>query len=430
MTITTPAASPTGTDVPTVLINARRELDTIALRLPSAPMAVAATLTSLEALALRVVTTTHPLADSIGGEKQAELRALVGRIEDRVGSKPRPDLAYEHLLVLLRQTQELLRWLEQAHGIEPRRIRAASANRRRAARHAAQPARESRSAPVLPTTIGPSAPLTALGGQVTLRQLTAKPSSARVQDCLRRGKDHYRVDSELTERLLAVAPFLRDAVAINDAFAIRAAALLTGRLGITQFIDLGCGLPTSPTLYETAAAVLPRGSRIAVVYVDRDPIVMAHAATLLTAPRPHRTAHVRADLAQPDSILTDPDLLGALDLSRPVAVLAHAVLHELPDHHAYPAISTLTGRLAPGSALSITHPTAALHPDPMNQVGDLYTESITPITLRSPREVGRFFDGWRLLEPGLAETAHWHRAPGPAYPPGTSAAFAAIAVKP
>ncbi|WP_369222401.1 SAM-dependent methyltransferase [Streptomyces sp. R39] len=429
MTITTPAASTTGTDVPTVLINARRELDTIALRLPSAPMAVAATLRSLEALALRLVTTTHPLADSIGGEKQAELRSLIDRIEDRAGSKPRPDLAYEHLLVLLRQTQELLRWLEQTHGIEPRRIQAASANRRRAARHAAQPARENRSAPVL-HTIGPSTPLTALGGPVTLRQLTAKPSSARVQDCLRRGKDHYRVDSELTERLLAVAPFLRDAVAINDAFALRAVALLAGRLGITQFIDLGCGLPTSPPLYETAAAVLPRGSRIAVAYVDHDPIVMAHAATLLTAPRPHRTAHVRADLAQPGSILTDPDLLGALDLSRPVAVLAHNVLHELPDHLAYPAISALTGRLAPGSALSITHPTATLHPGPMNEVGDLYTESISPVALRGPREVGRFFDGWHLLAPGLAETAHWHGVPSPGCPSGASAAFAAIALKP
>ncbi|MGY5014986.1 SAM-dependent methyltransferase [Streptomyces sp. 900105755] len=331
--------------------------------------------------------------------------------------------------MLLRQTQELLRLLEQAHGIEPRRIQAASASRRSAAHHAAQPARESRSAPT-PHTVGPSAPLPALGSAATLRQLTAKPSSARVQDCLRRGKDHYPVDGELTERLLAVAPFLRDAVAINDAFATRVVALLAGRLGITQFIDLGCGLPTSPTLYETAAAATPRGSGIAVAYVDHDPIVMAHAATLLTAPRPHRTAHVHADLAQPDSILTDPDLLRALDLSRPVAVLAHNVLHELPDHLAYPAVSALTGRLARGSALSITHPTAALHPGSMNKVGDLYTGSISPIALRGPREVVRFFDGWLLLAPGLVETAHWHGVPSPGYTPGSSAAFAAVAVKP
>ncbi|MEU9410108.1 SAM-dependent methyltransferase [Streptomyces sp. NPDC048281] len=429
MTSTTPAASTKGTDVPTLLTNARRELDAIAFRVPNAPMAVAAALTSLGALALRLVTAAEPLAGSIGGEKQAELRALIGRVKDRASSKPRPDLAYEHLLVLLRQTQELLRRLEQAHGIEPRRIQAASASRRHAAHHAVQPVGESRIAPAL-QAVGPPAPLPSLGSAVTLRQLTAKPSSARVQDCLRRGKDHYPVDGEMTEQLLTVAPFLRDAVAINDTFAIQAVALLVGQLGITQFIDLGCGLPTSPTLYETAAAVLPSGSEIAVAYVDHDPIVMAHAATLLTAPRPHRTAHVHADLAQPDSILTDPDLRGALDLSRPVAVLAHAVLHEVPDHHAYPAISALTGRLAPGSALSITHPTAALHPGSMNRVGGLYTESISPIALRSPHELGRFFDGWRLLAPGLVETAHWHGVTGTAYPPGSSAAFAAIAVKP
>ncbi|MFK0279881.1 SAM-dependent methyltransferase [Streptomyces sp. NPDC090499] len=429
MTITTPAASTKGTDASTLLINARRELDSISFRVPTAPLAVAATLTSLAALALRLVT-TDPLADGTEEEKQTELRALIGLVEERAGSRPRPDRAYEHLLVLLRQTQQLLRWLEQAHGIEPPRIQAASAKRRnRATRHVVQPAPESGSAPSR-HTVGSTAQMPTLGSAIALRQLTAKPSSARIQNCLRRGKDHYPVDIKMTEQLLAVAPFLRDAVAINDTFARRTVALLARQMGITQFIDLGCGLPTYPTLYETAVAALPRGRKIAVAYVDRDPIVIAHAATLLTAPRPHRTAHVHADLAQPDSILTDPNLLDALDLSRPVAVLAHAVLHELPQHAAYPAVSALASRLAPGSALSITHPTAALHPGMMKRVGDLYTESISPITLRSPHEVGRFFDGWRLLEPGLVETAHWHCVPGPAYPPGASTAFAAIAVKP
>ncbi|MGW0711783.1 SAM-dependent methyltransferase [Streptomyces sp. NPDC002643] len=431
MTTTTPAVSTAEASLSASLADARRELDGIAYRsIPSAPRAVAAALTSLEALTPALLPHARALAARLDETQSPALHELIERTKNRAASRPRADLAYEHLLVLVSQLQDLLRTLERAHGIPYRRAQAASARRRRnrGTSQGAQTDRKGEPSP-RPQAIRQRSPLMALGSDVSLRQLTAYPSSARIHDCLRGGKDHYIVDAAFAEQLVAAAPFLPAAVAINDAFATRSADFLSRHLRITQFIDLGCGLPTYPPLHETAARAHPLSAGITLVYIDHDPIVMAHAATLLTAPAPHCIIHVHADLARPESIMTAPDLLSTVDLSQPVAVLAHAVLHELPDHIAYPALSALTSRLPPGSALSITHPTADLHPGHMDKAAALYTEAIGPIALRSRAEVARFADGWHLLDPGVTETALWHTGPAPTYPAGSSAAFAAVAVK-
>ncbi|MER7688680.1 SAM-dependent methyltransferase [Streptomyces sp. NPDC097610] len=282
-----------------------------------------------------------------------------------------------------------------------------------------------------PVPAAPSAgPVPELSTPADLRRLTTRPSSARVCNWFLRGKDNYPVDADLARQLLDAAAFLRHAAAINRAYAKSTIAFLVRR-GITQFIDLGCGLPVYPALYETAAGLLPEGTGVTVAYVDHDPIVMAHTSALLTPAPPHRTVHVRADLAHPEQILTDPTLLNALDLSQPVGLLAHAVLHELPDHQAYPTLQAFTRSLPPGSALSLTHPTADLRPTPMNTVAALSARAgLTPF-FRSRDQIGHLFGGWNVLGPGLTETAHWH--PGntaAAYPAGTSAAYAAIALNP
>ncbi|MEU9367212.1 hypothetical protein AB0D71_21375 [Streptomyces avermitilis] len=128
MTSTTPAKRKADTDVSASLIDARRELDSIANRgIVSAPRAVADTLTTLEALAPSLILHARTLAAQLGEREHSELHELIERAAHRANSRPRADLAYEHLLVLVSQLQELLRWLERAHGIAPRRRRAASA---------------------------------------------------------------------------------------------------------------------------------------------------------------------------------------------------------------------------------------------------------------------------------------------------------------
>ncbi|WP_416976959.1 hypothetical protein [Streptomyces sp. T028] len=131
MTSTTPAANPADTDVTTSLIAARRELDTIANRgIVSAPRAVADTLTTLEELAPTLIPHARALATTLGEKERPELHELIDRTERRAASRPRADLAYEHLLVLVNQLQELLRQLERAHGIVYRRTQAGAAKRR------------------------------------------------------------------------------------------------------------------------------------------------------------------------------------------------------------------------------------------------------------------------------------------------------------
>ncbi|WP_340375700.1 hypothetical protein U5640_11515 [Streptomyces sp. SS7] len=131
MTSTTPAASPADTDVTASIVAARRELDSIANRgIVSAPRAVADTLTTLEALAPTLITHARALAAQPGDTEQTELHELIERTEHRASSRPRADLAYEHLLVLVNQLQELLRRLERAHGIPYRRTQAGAATRR------------------------------------------------------------------------------------------------------------------------------------------------------------------------------------------------------------------------------------------------------------------------------------------------------------
>src|SRR6516165_10020755 len=157
----------------------------------------------------------------------------------------------------------------------------------------------------------------------TARFDPATPNVARVYDYWLGGKDHFPADRAEAERLLVTYPPLRDLVRENRAFVIQAVAWAASQ-GISQFIDLGAGLPAFPAVHQAARAVRPTAQ---VAYVDIDPIVLSHARTLLATS--DGVTAVDADLREPAAVLTDPDLRSVIDPTRPVAVILGAVLHFL-----------------------------------------------------------------------------------------------------
>jgi hypothetical protein len=158
---------------------------------------------------------------------------------------------------------------------------------------------------------------------------TSKPHPARMYDYYIGGKNHFAADRALADKALASWPAGRIGLRENRAFLGRAVRYLAAEAGIRQFLDLGSGLPATNNVHEVAQAVAP-SSRV--VYVDNDPLVLAHARALLTpASAEGRTAYVQADIRQPADILSSPVVRSVLDFDRPIALMLVAVLHFLPD---------------------------------------------------------------------------------------------------
>jgi hypothetical protein len=153
---------------------------------------------------------------------------------------------------------------------------------------------------------------------------TSRPHPARVYDYFLDGKDHYPADRKAGEQVLEAVPTAKAMARANRAFLQRAVQLLA-RAGIRQFLDIGTGLPTRGSIHQTAHEITPDAD---IVYVDNDPVVLAHSRALLAG---DHAVVVQGDLRQPDSILGDPALGKAIDFDRPVAVLLVAILHFLSD---------------------------------------------------------------------------------------------------
>ncbi|MBW8481877.1 SAM-dependent methyltransferase [Actinomadura parmotrematis] len=244
-------------------------------------------------------------------------------------------------------------------------------------------------------------------------------SPARVHDHLLGGKDNYLADRRLVAELLELQPNLRTAARANRAFLGRAVAALAA-LGVDQFLDVGCGLPTRDNVHQMAARRLP-GART--VYLDNDPAVVAHARALMAADA--GVEAMTADLRKPEELLGLA--AGSLDWRRPVALVLTAVLHLLPDADGPAAIvAALRGALPPGSALVVSHLTAPLAPG----VADLYAERCgVPLTVRPPATLLGYLGGWPLLPPGLAPTAAWQH-PLPPPDPAACLSHGAVALSP
>src|SRR6201996_4399401 len=190
---------------------------------------------------------------------------------------------------------------------------------------------------------------------------TSVAHSARIYDHILGGKDNFAADRQAAAKALGAHPALATGMREKRALMRRMTAFLAGEAGIRQFLDIGTGLPTSPNMHEIAQSLRP-DSRI--VYVDNDPIVLAHARALLTSNDEGATAYLHADLRQPEKILSNPRLIDTLDLSEPVALMTFGVLHFIPDEDdVHGIVRRLLTALPSGSYLAIQHPTQDFYPE-------------------------------------------------------------------
>ena len=228
--------------------------------------------------------------------------------------------------------------------------------------------------------------------------------SARMYDYLLGGKDNFAADRDLAEQYLSVYPHGRTAALENRAFMRRVVTWLTRDIGIRQYLDIGTGLPTSPNLHEVAQGINP-GSRV--VYVDNDPLVLVHARALLLGHHEGATDYLESDVRDPDRILAEA--ARTLDFTQPVALTLVSLLHFLTNtDDPYATVARLVSALPSGSYLAISHGTyETLDPEQAAQFTALNAASPVPFQPRDRVEVGRFFDGLDLVDPGIVPVAAW-----------------------
>ncbi|MFF6967702.1 SAM-dependent methyltransferase [Streptomyces anthocyanicus] len=245
---------------------------------------------------------------------------------------------------------------------------------------------------------------------------SSKAHPARVYDVFLGGKDHYPADLAAAAAGLAANPRGYLDVRHNRDFLRRAVTALAREDGIRQFLDIGTGLPTAENVHQIAQRIAPESR---VVYVDNDPVVLAHARALLTSGPEGRTDYIDADLKSPAQILEQA--AATLDFDQPVALCLVAILHFVEDDEAYPIVRELMDALPAGSRLVLSHLTEDLNPESIRAVQRTYTERGFTFVLRSRKDVERFFTeaGLELAEPGVVPVHHWrpdHAAPVPEQP--------------
>jgi SAM-dependent methyltransferase len=243
------------------------------------------------------------------------------------------------------------------------------------------------------------------------------PSVARMYDFYLGGKDNYAADREAAEQILQLMPDLPKGAQANRRFLAKAVRHLAADAGITQFLDLGAGLPTQENVHEVALSVNP-GARI--VYVDKDPVVCAHGRALTHAP--HNVGVIQADLRDPETILEHETTRALLDFDQPIAIIMVAILHFVADSDGLPDImARYRDALAPGSHLVISHGTEDLAGhlrEEADQAKSIYDRTGNSVRLRSHREILDLFKGYELLGPGVTWLTHWDPdAPATPRPP-------------
>ncbi|WP_340374549.1 SAM-dependent methyltransferase [Streptomyces sp. SS7] len=255
---------------------------------------------------------------------------------------------------------------------------------------------------------------------------TSVAHNARVWNYWIGGKDNYEVDQRVGEHVAGMFPLIRDIARADRWFLGRAVRFLAEERGVRQFLDVGTGLPTADNTHEIAQRIAPDSK---IVYVDNDPIVLAHARTLLTGTSEGATDYIDADVHDPTAILERAS--GTLDFDRPVAVMMLGILNFVLDYEAArDIVRKVMAQVPAGSYLVLTHPTHDAEVGGEGQIPAMkfWNENATPpITARSGAEITAFFDGLELLEPGLVSCARWRAddAAATAVPQ-----YGAVAVKP
>ncbi|XVQ14084.1 SAM-dependent methyltransferase [Spirillospora sp. CA-255316] len=238
---------------------------------------------------------------------------------------------------------------------------------------------------------------------------TDKAHGARIYDYILGGKDHYAPDRAAGEATLQVWPSLRIHMQANRSFMHRVARYLAAEKGIRQFLDIGTGIPTAPNFHDVVQAVAPESR---VVYVDNDPIVLAHARALLTSSPEGKTAYIQADMREPESIISAPELLDTLDLSRPIGLSLIAMVHFIEDDdEAYRVVKRIVDVLPSGSYFAAAIATDDFAPEVLGRVQEVYHSHGETLRWRTLAQAEKFFDGLELEEPGVVQIHKWHPDP-------------------
>jgi hypothetical protein len=234
---------------------------------------------------------------------------------------------------------------------------------------------------------------------------TSVPHIARVYDYWLGGKDNFAADRELAQQVIAVYPNIVSSVRANRAFLARAVRFMVAECGITQFLDLGTGIPTADNTHEVAQRLAP-SSRI--VYVDNDPIVLSHAQALLKSAPAGECAYIDADLRDPATILDIAHR--TLDFTKPVGVMLIAAIHFVTDDKEASAIvGQLMDACPPGSYLAITHAASDINTAQVSEMTRRLNESAMAEkrVTRDLDGVTRLFSGCELVEPGVVRVSQW-----------------------
>lgn len=226
-------------------------------------------------------------------------------------------------------------------------------------------------------------------------------TAARIYDYYLGGHDNFATDRIVALKIIERAPEVPRLARENRKFLGRAVRFLAGEAGITQFLDLGTGLPTMGNVHQIAQAIAP-ASRI--VYVDNDPMVLAHSRALKTA---NGTAVIQADLRDHQTILDHAETMRLIDFSQPLAILFVAILHFVSDPDAHTAVAEFTKAAPPGSYLVLSHVTGEPDQRTADEGTAVYASTANPITFRSRDQILTFFNDMELLEPGLIPVSQW-----------------------
>ena len=238
-------------------------------------------------------------------------------------------------------------------------------------------------------------------GEVAIDQ----PSVARIWDWFLGGSHNFAVDREVARKTLELMPEGPQMARLSRAF-LRRAVEYCVQAGITQFIDLGSGIPTVGNVHEVAQRAAPDAR---VVYVDIDPVAVVHTRQILDGNE--STAVVQADLRDAAGVLAAPEVRALLDFDRPIAMLMVMVLHFVPDaDDPRGIIAAYRSALAPGSALVVAHGsrnTEGMPNSHLHTAREMYEQKVGSVSLRTRDEVRVLFDGFELVEPGLVWVPEW-----------------------
>ncbi|MFC1430437.1 SAM-dependent methyltransferase [Streptacidiphilus sp. N1-3] len=230
-----------------------------------------------------------------------------------------------------------------------------------------------------------------------------KPNAARVYDYYLGGSHNFAVDREMARKAMELWPELPMIMRANRAF-LRRAVQYVAEQGVTRFLDIGSGIPTFGAVHEIAREIAPEAR---VVYVDRDPVAVAHSRLLLKDDPLSEV--VQADMRDTEDLLAHPTVAALMGAGEPVAVLLVAVLHFISDaEDPERIIRLLRAAMPPGSILVLSHAGLEGRPDQAGPHQDLYARTPTPLTMRSKERITGMFDGFDLVDPGVVYFGEWH----------------------